>query len=305
MNPSCLDLAEAIFPEGRIGLMSFLKVYGDESYDKKRGKDSLFTCGAVFGWPTEFFYAGNAWDKVLKKHQVGYFRSYDCENLEGQFDQSNAIAFGLDQARMRAQSVRGELLDVFIDFLILGLSVCVVKKDFYDLIENNKKAKRLFGSDILIFSYEMLIKHVLALMDIDWPEERYRNLKVGFVFDEHGKWKEAETAYDQLKKKDALCARRMLVASHADDQECPGLQMADLIAYETRLDAKEWLSKSQSVRYPIERLKKSHHIYFIGVMEKDQLLAELDSRMGKVRNNEKGKRTKKRNPRKNARNNAR
>ena len=70
---SVLDLAEVLL-EGRDGLMSFLKVYGDESYDP-----TVYSCGSLLGWPRDFYYSGVEWVKRLGAERLTYFRASDCE----------------------------------------------------------------------------------------------------------------------------------------------------------------------------------------------------------------------------------
>jgi hypothetical protein len=268
---SALDLAEAIFPEGKVGMMAFLKVYGDESYD-----DSLYTCGSFLSWPAIFYYLGLEWDDRLKKDGIAYFRSYDCEHLQGEFRLENPPGFGLNQARARADSIRHDLVQIIQRKTIAGISVSIVRKDFEALVSKNRKARKCFGTDLMIFTYRMLVKHTVGLMEQDFPETKYRGLKAGFVFDEHSNWRKAEEAYDQLKQQDALCAKRMLVASHADDREYPGLQMADLMAYEARIESQKWLDSSDEERHSMKNLKRTHNVYFMGIMARKQLLAELE-----------------------------
>lgn len=173
---SALDLAEAIFPEGKQGLFVFLKLYGDESYDKE-----LYCCGSFLGFPKDFLYLGWKWEERLKKDGIDYFRSYDCQNLDGQFSSNNPPSYGLNQARARADSIHHDMVELIQSEVISGCSASVVKKDFEELVASNPKAKKHFGTDIMIFCYRRLIKAVVAHLERDWPEQP--NLKVGFVFD--------------------------------------------------------------------------------------------------------------------------
>jgi hypothetical protein len=100
-------------------------------------------------------------------------------------------------------------------------------------------------------------------------------LKVGFLLDEHSNWRKAEEAYAEVKNENATYAKRMLVVGHADDKDYPGLQMADLMAHEARLKAKEWLKSSDKERPSLETLKQSHRIYFMGLMGTAELRAEI------------------------------
>lgn len=67
----------------------------------------------------------------------------------------------------------------------------------------------------------------------------------------------------------------MLVAAHADDKEYPGLQMADLMAYEARVKTNAWLKTSPEERRAFTQLTKTNNVYFMGVMDKEHLLAAL------------------------------
>jgi hypothetical protein len=267
---SVLELAEAVFPEGKTGLMTFLKVFGDESYDK-----SLYCCGAFLGWPIDFTYLGFKWDDRLEKDGIRYFRASECENLEGEFGIWSPPGYDLNQARARSDSIRHDLLEIIKGQIILGISVCVVKKDFENLVKKNAKARKYFGTDMMVFTYKMLIRHVVGLIEQDFPEPKYSKLKAAFVFDEHGNSLQAQQAYNELREQNSLCAKRMLVAVHADDKEYPALQMADLMAYEARIGSNEWLESSDKERQVMKTLKKSHNIYFMGVMARKQLLDEL------------------------------
>jgi hypothetical protein len=267
---SVLELAEAVFPEGKTGLMTFLKVFGDESYDK-----SLYCCGAFLGWPIDFTYLGFKWDDRLRKDGIRYFRASDCENLEGEFAIWSPPGYDLNQARARSDSIRHDLLEIIKGQIILGISVCVVKKDFENLVRKNARAKKHFGTNLMVFAYKMLIRHVVGLIEQDFPESKYSKLKAAFVFDEHGNSLQAQQAYNELREQNPLCTKRMLVAAHADDKEYPALQMADLMAYEARIKSQQWLESSDNERQAMKTLTATHNIYFMGVMARKQLLDEL------------------------------
>jgi hypothetical protein len=259
---SAMDLAGCIFPEGRKGPLMFLKVYADESADA-----ATFCCGAVFGWPKDFYYLGLKWEDRLKQDNLTYFHAFDCEHLCREF---KALT------RVEADSVRRDLTNIIRGEPVVGISLGVVKRDFKSLVTTNSYAKKYFGTDIMIASYKLLIKTAVELMENDWREEQYANLKIGFVFDSHSNWKKAEGAYERLRVENAACAKRMLVASHADDKDYAGLQMADLMAYECRIETNKWMKDSVQEREAMKSLKKSHNIYFMGFMGKAELISEMN-----------------------------
>jgi len=270
VSVSAEELAEALFPEGKVGVFVFLKVYGDESYDSE-----IYCCGSFLGWPKDFYYLGLRWEGRLKKDGLKYFRAAECEGLHGQFDPQNPPGYGLSQARARADLVRHDLVEIIQSETIGGISVSVDKKDFNTLVAQNPKARKHFGTDIMIFSYKILIRTTLELLEQDWPEPP--RPKAAFVFDKHSNYKEAEQAYDQLESEREVCAKRMLIAAHGDDREYPGLQMADLMAHEARLRTKDdsFPEPATPDRLSLKELKKTHNVYFMGLMRREQLLQEL------------------------------
>lgn len=246
----------------------FLKVYADESYDSE-----LYCCGSFLGWPRDFYYLGLKWDERLKKDGLNYFRASECEGLYGEFDPQNPLGYGLSQARARAESVRHDLIEIIKSDVIGGIAISVSRKDFENLVVSNPKAAEEFGTDILIYSYKTLIKLTMELLEQDWPEPP--RPKAAFLLDEHSNWRQAEEAYGLLKSENEACANRMLVIGHANDKEYPGLQMADLMAHESRLHARAAIENSGVERPMMRELKKVHNVYFSGIMREEQLLGQL------------------------------
>jgi hypothetical protein len=246
----------------------FLKVYADESYDSE-----IYCCGSFLGWPKDFYYSGLKWEDRLQKDGLRYFRASECEGLYGEFDPQNPPGFGLSQARARASSLYHDMLEILESSGIGGIVGGVLRKDFAELTEENPRARKYFGTDIMLFSYKTLINATANLLEQDCPE--LPNLKAAFLLDEHSNWKKAEAAYRQLKEEDAACAKRMLCVGHADDEEYPGLQMADLMAHQGRHKIKNWLLASRAERRGFSVLTRNHRVYFVGVMNKENLLAHL------------------------------
>jgi hypothetical protein len=251
----------------------FLKSYGDDSSDWKA--QEIICAGSFLGWPKEFYYAGLQWEDRLKKDKIDYFRACECEELRGQFDPGK-LGIDLSQARALALSVRHDLIEMLrgprtgLGAICIGL----LRKDFNEVLAEHDKAKAFFGTDPLRLIYKRLIRVTIDLLSQDWPDMP-KDVKISFIFDEHQKWREAEEEYQKLKDEDAACAKRMLSAGHADDKELPGLQMADLAASEARLKTMQWLSGSEQERAQFKQMARNQNVYFVGVMNKENLLKEL------------------------------
>lgn len=270
---SALDFAEVTFGYRREGVFVFLKSYGDDSSDWKN--QEIICAGSFIGWPKEFYYAGLKWEERLKRGGIEYFRACECENLRGQF--ASRPGRNLDESRAVALSVRHDLIEILNNsFTGLG-AICfsLLRKDFDEVLAEQPRARAFFGTDPVRLVYKRLIRVTIDLLNQDWPTMP-REIKISFTFDEHQKWKEAEEEYQKLKDEDVVCAKRMLSAGHADDKEFAGLQMADLAASEARLKTMQWLNGSEQERLQFKQMARNHSIYFIGVLNREHLLKELE-----------------------------
>jgi hypothetical protein len=249
----------------------FLKSYGDDSSDWQN--QEIICAGSFLGWPRQFFYAGLEWEARLKHYNIDYFRASECEDLRGQFDPQR-LGVDLSQARAKALAVRYDLIQVLASTNsgVGSISVALLRKDFQDVLTEEKDAADFFGTDPVRLVYKRLIRVTIDLLQQDWPDLP-KSVKVAYVFDEHQKWKEAAEEYNRLKEEDAICAARMAFAGHADDKETIGLQMADLAAYEARLKVMQYQSNDN--RIPFQLMANNHSVYFIGLWNKEHLLKEL------------------------------
>jgi hypothetical protein len=267
---NALHLAEHIF-QRREGMLVFLSVYGDDSSDQKQ--ERILSAAGFLAWPRDFYYAGLEWQDRLDKEGFKYFRACECEGLHGEFDPQNPPVFGLTQARARALSVRHDLVEIIRKHGLGGISASLALDDFKTLIAENPKAKEHFGTDPVLLIYKILLKQTAELMERDWSENPA--LKIAFTFDTHQKWRQAEEAYEQLRLENPSCAKRMLHAGHADDEDYPALQMADLMAHEARQKTLEWLADSTKETHVFKALTGHHNVYFMGVAQRKELLEVL------------------------------
>jgi hypothetical protein len=268
---NALHLAEHIFPK-REGLLVFLSLYADDSSDQKQ--ERILSAAGFLAWPRDFYYAGLEWQDRLDKDGLKYFRACECEGLHGEFD---AVKRGLDlsQARALALSVRYDLVKIIEKSGMIGIAASILLNDFDLLINENPKAKKHFGTDPAILIYKVLIKQTAELMERDWSENP--SLKIAFTFDTHQKWRQAEEAYEELRLENPFCSKRMLHAGHADDEEYPALQMADLMAHESRQKTLEWLAGSEKETHVFKALSGHHNVYFMGILQRKELLDVLAS----------------------------
>lgn len=245
-----------------------LALYADDSSDRKG--ENLLCAGALFGWPHDIFEIERKWQMRLDRDGIKYFRSYDCDALEGEFGIPKHR--NLNTARAVADSVRHDLTEILLSGKAAGaLSVSLLLKDFENLVANNPQARDYFGVNAATVTYKILIRDVITRLTQDWPEDA---TPIAFTFDNHTKFLEAEEAYRDLRR-DSLFAERMGYVGHADDKKHPPLQMADLIASVARKQTLEWL-KDKRVQLPrFKAFTEVNRFYFAGVLGEKELLADL------------------------------
>jgi hypothetical protein len=260
---SVSDLAPIIFGPNEKGFYAVFALYCDESADAKQ--ERWLAVGSFFGKVEDFPKVETEWRERLAQDQVDYFHATECERLVGEFD---FVAKGLDKdqksARKRADSLRNDLATILGQSTIGGISVGLNLHDFREIAEAFAEE---FRTDKVTFAYKVLIRDCITQIDKDWPESA--NLTIAFTFDDRADWKQAEDAYEQLKSIPAI-DKRMGVVIHADDKKHPALQMADLLAHETRYALQDGTVDLNS-RPALQILKESHRLYYVSTVEAKEL----------------------------------
>jgi hypothetical protein len=245
-----------------------LGLYADDSHDQKM--QHIISAGALIGWPPSLFEAERKWQERLRRDGIAYFRAVECENLIGQFDW-HLRGWSLNVGSTIAKSVRNDLVQIIkTKDGIASFGVSMLIKDFHEAIAESSQAKKYWGTDPTVAVYKLLITTIVQLLEKDWPESR--GYPIAFTFDDHAKWQEAEEAYRQLRNSDPLCAERIGCIGHADDKKHPPLQMADLMAYESRIRTLAWIDGSPILSPVFKELSANQAVYYIGLARKAELL---------------------------------
>lgn len=245
-------------------------LYGDESTDKE-----ITSVGAVIGWPVWLYYAETDWQARLQRDGIAYYRTSDCENLSGPFD-PQVRGWSLNAASDIAKAVKSDLVDILRRKEGIGAVGVSIEHATFDHAITNPRTRAFWGDDRLIAAYKALICAVIKLIDEDWPGSS--DLPIAFIFDEHSNWEKAEEAYRQLKRLEP-CAPRMGHVGHDDDKMFPPLQMADLIASETRRFTIQHLANRSERTPAFIRLNETHTVWFLAIADK-KYLHEMAERFG-------------------------
>ena len=249
-----------------------LGLYADDSSDQKQ--QQIISAGAIIGWPSSIFEAERKWVKRLEKDGFKYFRSVDCENRRGEFDFIKR-GWSLNVGGLIADSVRNDLVNIIrTEDGIGGMGVSLLISDFEQALRQSKKARGYYGTDKTIAVYKLLMNTLVQLLERDWPESR--SWPISCTFDTHGRWQEAEEAYRQLQQYDPLCGERIGFIGHDDDKKHPPLQMADMMAYQSRLRTLDWLKgkkRDEHFNPVFKNLAASHSFYYLGIAGKKALMS--------------------------------
>jgi tetratricopeptide (TPR) repeat protein len=208
--------------------MGLLGCYLDDSHDQR--DEQVFAVAGFFGWSLGFIDAENNWGDCLEHHGLKYFHAVECENVKGEFQKLRPRYKTLDHQKEAAAAIRDDFIAVINEATELdGIGLCISLETYRKVLAAEPNARIFLQDRHFYFAY-----HTLIIELVKRTEKEFRNHWIGFVCDDYSRRDEAEAAYDQLKEKNPISARRMASMTHSDDKTVRALQMADLIAYEAR-----------------------------------------------------------------------
>ena len=243
-----------------------LSLSADDSTDKHQ---PIISAGAVIGFPEDVYGVECLWRKRLDRDGIPYFRAYDCKNLAGVFDPRER-GWSLNVASTIANAAYLDLVDMLRshpEAMQVGLSMRLT--EYREAISESKEALNYWGSNHTVAIYKALLSTVAQLLEQDWPESR--QFPIACEFDIHTGFAAAEQAYCEFREIDPLVAARFGHIGHADDKVTPALQMADLIAGQSREHTLDFFEGKAPAEIH-ERRNNIGSMYYLGIMRKEHLL---------------------------------
>src|ERR1039458_7706210 len=125
---SVMDFAPFLFGE-REGAFCVLGFYMDDSADAKR--KTVFSVAGFIAEGKDWFDVERHWNARLEREGLDYFRTYDCINLEGEFQKKLVDRHGLTTARVIADAVLCDLKQIVATSNIYAYSLGVLMDDYH------------------------------------------------------------------------------------------------------------------------------------------------------------------------------
>ncbi|HEY6248727.1 MAG TPA: DUF3800 domain-containing protein [Candidatus Angelobacter sp.] len=237
----------------------------DESAD--HGSARVFSVGAFIAPHLMFWFeAERLWQNRLDKDGIEYFRSADCQSVQGSFKKlrSEPDKQALKRAeREKADSIRNDLIDIIGKCGLMGVAFGVSLADYEAVKSRGSEEKKILGDVPYHFAYQLAMTHSALMLSAD-TDLKFECL--AFVVDEHEKYSaHSKQTYDDLKQKNPEVSAQMGSLTYLDDRRSPAVQMADLMAYEAMQKSLRWLDGIQEDRPEFKRLTKNHSVYKIEI----------------------------------------
>jgi hypothetical protein len=165
--------------------------YLDESFDMKSA--GLFAVGGLIGQGPALFELDRKWEKLCKRHGIGYFKASECEHGRGEFKKYVKIQ---GTPRPEEKKALNAFSEQFIRLILAEQVVChgitVNQSEFYDAIKDpaNKAILRdspyRLAYDLAMVQCAWMMKTLQKdLSETSLLGTRIKNPHVSFVCDEH------------------------------------------------------------------------------------------------------------------------
>ena len=132
--------------------------YLDDSAD--HGRKTVFSVGGFVADSEKWFEFERHWERALKQAGVDYFRTYDCTNLQGEFQKKLVDVHGLTTARVIADALLADLKQIIATSDLFGFCLAVLMDD-YRQVASEPDGAIVLNSDPYVYAHYQLIGLVL------------------------------------------------------------------------------------------------------------------------------------------------
>lgn len=213
------------------------------------------------------------WRDLLKRWKVRYFKASECSNLLGEFAQ-----YREDPEDLRSQlspqefATSTEAMTQFIDLMcahkddLRGYGAVAIKDDFFKVTSHDERAARALLDNPYYACFQLcLVASAQAAREGNLRRHPRDWVLIKPIFDSHERISgTARRLFDAFVKENPLSAELLYPIDYDDDIRLVRLQVADVLAYETRklLTGELRGLANLKLRKSMERLLEfTYHIY--------------------------------------------
>jgi hypothetical protein len=204
-----------------------LGCYIDDSAD--HGRRTVFSVGGFVGDSEKWFDVARHWERALKNAGVDYFRTYDCVNLQGEFQKKLVDVHGLTTARVIADALLKDLKQIVATSDIYAFSTAILMQDYRQVLSEPDGAIVL-NPDPFVYGHYQFIGIVLD----QFLEFKHYEI-CAFLYDESSKAGLMQAGWEGYKTENPNWAKHAGTLAPLDDKCCIPIQVADLLAYTTTM----------------------------------------------------------------------
>lgn len=200
------------------------KFFGDETGTDRKPTTRISAIGGLFGKEEHWGKFDRTWNKVLKSEKIPFFHAVQCERGTGEF-------YGLDVAK------RGRLAERLLEVLLSShLQPCAYGVVVPHFIEMSLEFRNHYTNGHPGVPYYLCLHHTFVAGSHaadGLPQEE----QVHFTFEKQDEFEaDAKASFEEFKKNKHWPNHYRLGRCHFAERDeyahYPGLQAADLLAYE-------------------------------------------------------------------------
>ena len=202
-----------------------LACYIDDSADAQQ--KTVYSVAGFVADSTVWFDVERYWSMRLKSEGLDYFRTWECVNLEGEFQRKLVDRHGLTTARVIADAVLCDLKELVAASNLYAFCMGVLMNDYRQVV-GEPDGGIVLNKDPYVFGHQMFMGIILSEMD-KFPGREI----IAFHYDEHSKANLLQNSWDGYKECNPNWAKSAGILEPLDDKRCVPIQVADLLAHTT------------------------------------------------------------------------
>lgn len=222
----------------------------DDSAD--HGRKTVYSVAGFVAKSSVLFDVERYWNKRLQAEGLDYFRTWECVNLEGEFQRKLVDRHGLTTARVIADAVLRDLRQLVAasDLYVYCLGVLM---DDYRQVSGEPDGQIVLNPDPYIFAHQMFIGIIL-----DEVHTFPRREIVAFQYDQHSKASLLQNSWEGYKECNPNWAKSAGILEPLDDKKNVSIQIADLLAHTTTRMFLQWQDEPEAAIAKMKEWLKGH-----------------------------------------------